>query len=173
MKALLLCLMVGLAATGATAAQEMKILIHKKERRLELWEEGGIVASFAIGLGSFPVGHKQREGDGRTPEGIYRICVKNPRSRFYLSLGIDYPGPQDALAGYNNRRISAEERDAIFKAHRDGTAPPWNTALGGEIFIHGMGAGRDWTRGCVALNNRDMKFLYDKVPAGTLVQILP
>ncbi len=114
-----------------------------------------------------------REGDGRTPEGTYYVCVKNPKSRFHLSLGISYPTPADAARGLRDRLITPAQHDAIVAAHRKRTTPPWNTALGGEIFIHGCGSSSDWTLGCVALDDDAMTELFDLVPIGTKIEIRP
>jgi len=152
---------------------ELKIIVSKAERVLEVFRDGGRIHRFKIALGSQPEGQKNREGDGRTPEGIFRVCVRNPNSKYHLSLGIDYPDPAAARRGLADGIISQREHDAILAAHERGTRPPWNTALGGEIFIHGNGAHRDWTLGCVALDNKDMDLLFPLIPPGTPVEIKP
>ncbi len=150
------------------------IEIFKARRELRLVDaRGHVIQVYAVALGTEPVAPKQVEGDGATPEGTYFICRKNPRSRFTLSLGISYPGPQDAARGREAGLISAEEARAIRDAHARGEAPPWKTRLGGEIFIHGGGVAGDWTQGCVALDDADMKALYDGIPLGTPVRVFP
>lgn len=156
-----------------TSTGEPRIEIHKSARKLVFADSAGARRTFPIGLGFAPVLPKQREGDGRTPEGRYFVCVKNPRSKYYLSLGISYPGPADADRGAAAGLISAAERDEIRRAHDEGRTPPWKTALGGEIFIHGEGGGSDWTQGCVALENRDMAELFGRTEIGTPVMIFP
>jgi murein L,D-transpeptidase YafK len=146
-----------------------KILVVKSERVLVFYSSEKEYESFRVGLGFCPTGHKAREGDGRTPEGEYYICTKNPRSRYYLSIGISYPSIKDA----NRGQITRAEHKRIASAIRARRQPPWKTALGGEICIHGKGAGSDWTLGCIALENGDMKWLYEKTRIGTPVVILP
>ena len=151
----------------------MRIDIYKSTRELVLRHADGTTRKFRVGLGPNPVGTKQREGDGATPEGEYFICVKNPNSRYSLSLGISYPGPGDAARGLASAAISEAEHAAILEAHNSGHTPPWKTALGGEIFIHGHGSRSDWTAGCIALEDVEMRELYDLVSIGTPVAIHP
>ncbi len=130
------------------------ILVVKSERTLHLVSHGRVVKSFAVDLGFAPEGHKQFEGDGRTPEGTYVIDRRNPNSRFHLSLGISYPNA----------------RDRAF-ARAQGKSP------GGDIFIHGQnGRGRrgtDWTEGCIAVSDEEMEAIYAMVRDGTPITILP
>ncbi|MHC4666330.1 MAG: L,D-transpeptidase family protein [Planctomycetota bacterium] len=149
------------------------IVINKEERRLYLYSSSQIVRSYPIGLGSQPVGDKLRHGDGRTPEGQYYICVKNPNSRYYLSLGLSYPNVEDAHRGLRAGLISGEQYQKIAQATTDTETPPWDTPLGGEIFIHGRASAGDWIRGCIALADRDIQELYDAVAVGTPVLIQP
>ncbi len=156
-----------------TPPDDPKIIVWKSDRRLDLYDGEDLVKSYRVGLGFTPEGHKEREGDGRTPEGEYYVCVKNPHSRFYLALGISYPNDEDANMGLREGIITGEEYDSIIYAIRNRRQPPWNTALGGEIFIHGNGSHSDWTLGCVALDDEDIKELYDVIPMGTEVVINP
>lgn len=132
------------------------IRIFKADRRMELWHHDQMLRAFAIGLGQNPIGHKERRGDSRTPEGRYVIDRRNPQSAFHLSLGISYPNAQD-----------------IARAQAAGVDP------GGDIFIHGQGdrnrrARRgDWTDGCIAVSNREIEDLYAMVRDGTPVVIAP
>jgi murein L,D-transpeptidase YafK len=148
-----------------------KVVINKGERRLYLYDGFEVVRAYDIGLGPNPVGPKLRAGDGRTPEGQYHVCVKNPNSRYYLSLGISYPNVEDARRGLAEGLITREVYKEIAEAINRGAAPPWDTRLGGEIFIHGRGSQSDWTQGCIALNDKDMRELYDWVSVGTPVTI--
>ncbi|HEY8902045.1 MAG TPA: L,D-transpeptidase [Chthoniobacterales bacterium] len=151
-----------------------RIEILKTARELRLVNAfGRTIRVYPVALGSQPGAPKRVEGDGATPVGTYFVCVKNPQSKFFLSLGISYPGPDDATRGRREGLISEAEERAIREANERGEAPPWKTRLGGEIFIHGGGAGRDWTQGCVALGNAEMRELYDRIPLGTPVHILP
>ena len=162
-----------LAASLTAAPEALSILVLKAERRLEVRRGEQTVKTYRIGLGNTPTGAKQRQGDGRTPEGTFYVCVKNPKSRFHLSLGLSYPTPADATRGLREGLITQAEHDAVLAAHRNHTTPPWNTALGGEIFIHGNGSGSDWTLRCVALDDVDMTELYARVGKGTPVEIRP
>ena len=150
-----------------------RIVIEKAQRRLTLHSGDRAVKAYRIALGRNPVGDKEREGDGRTPEGDYRVCVKNPQSRFTLSLGLSYPNAKDAARGLAARLISQEQHAQIVGAIERGERPPWDTPLGGEIFIHGSGAGSDWTRGCIALDDPDIRDLFPIIPVGTPVTIVP
>jgi murein L,D-transpeptidase YafK len=137
--------------------------VYKAERMLHLHDVNGqVYRSYKIALGGNPVGHKQFEGDRKTPEGLYYIETRNPNSRFHLSLKISYPNEQD--------RAYAESL---------GQSP------GGDIFIHGVPNEKnalekyfyrfkeEWTEGCIALTNRDMEELWSLVGDGTPIMIYP
>ncbi|MFU8898711.1 MAG: L,D-transpeptidase family protein [Roseinatronobacter sp.] len=132
-----------------------QVVVYKAARRMELWHHDRVLRSFNVQLGGAPFGHKQREGDRRTPEGDYIIDRRNPNSRFHLSIGIDYPNLADK---------------AYAKAN--GWKP------GGDIFIHGRGprfqnARGDWTEGCIAVSDREMEDIYAMVRDGTPIRINP
>ena len=145
----------------------MRIEIDKAARRLTAIEEDGTqLFSCAIALGKNPVGPKLQEGDGKTPEGEYFICLKK-RGKYGPSLGISYPNEADARRMGAGEELIACIRERAERKER----PPWGTALGGEIFIHGGGTASDWTAGCVALTDEDAETLYRLVPLGTDVVI--
>jgi murein L,D-transpeptidase YafK len=150
-----------------------RIIVFKSKRRLELYSQDRMVRSYRIGLGSNPVDDKVKQGDRRTPEGEFYVCIKNSKSTYYLSLGLSYPNQEDAERGLRDGLINRDTYNQIINAIRDGRTPPQNTALGGEIYIHGHGAGDDWTWGCVALDNSDVRELFEAVPKGTSVVIKP
>ena len=150
-----------------------RIVVLKSKRRLELYSDDALVRSYKAGLGLNPVPDKQRQGDRATPEGDFYVFTKNDKSAFYLSLGISYPNAEDAERGLRDGLISRAVRDAIVKAIKRKATPPQNTALGGDIYIHGNGASSDWTWGCVALENEHVKELFNAVPVGTPVTIKP
>ena len=136
------------------------IVIEKSKRLMTLYSDGEAVKNYRIALGFAPTGDKLREGDGKTPEGRYRIDYKNPQSQFHLSLRISYPDKQDRSA-----------------AERLGYDP------GGDIFIHGT-PGRnlsygidapipDWTHGCIAVTNNEIEELWALVSIGVIVDIKP
>lgn len=165
----LLAAALGLPAARHAAAAEL--LIHKEQRSLT-YTDGKITREFPIRLGFTPTGPKLKQGDGKTPEGVYFITHKNPNSSFHLSLGISYPNRDDAREGLRTKLISRAEYAAIEKAIRLHRTPPQNTRLGGAIYIHGGGTQRDWTWGCIALSDADMDFLFEHVAAGDKVTIL-
>jgi murein L,D-transpeptidase YafK len=137
-----------------------KVLIEKEKRRLTLLSKGEVIKTYKIALGGNPVGPKERQGDNKTPEGIYIIDSRNSNSGYHLSLHISYPNEID--------RMRAKEL---------GVSP------GGDIMIHGIkngfsmvGASHaevDWTKGCIAVTNQEMEEIYKFVPIGTTVEIRP
>jgi murein L,D-transpeptidase YafK len=150
-----------------------QIIVSKSKRRLELYSDGVVVRRYKVGLGLNPVPDKQRQGDRATPEGEFYVFTKNDKSAFYLSLGLSYPNVEDAERGLRDRLISRSQHDSIVRAIKRKAKPPQNTALGGDIYIHGNGASSDWTWGCVALENEDIKELFNAVEVGTPVTIRP
>jgi len=152
--------------------KEPGIVIRKSARVLEVYDGPRLVRSFTMVLGFSPELDKEIEGDGRTPEGDFYVFAKNLKSRFYLSLGLSYPGPDDAERGYAAGLIASEEHAAIVRAADEKGMPPQKTALGGEIYIHGGGTANDWTDGCIALNDDEMTELFEAVPVGTKVKIV-
>ena len=151
--------------------KDPRIVVIKNKRQLKLYSAGSLVRTYKIGLGLNPVDDKKRQGDRATPEGDFYIFTKNNKSAYYLSLGLSYPNVEDAERGLRDGLISRTQHDAIVRAIKRKATPPQNTALGGDIYIHGNGASSDWTWGCVALENEDMKELFDAVQVGTSVTI--
>ncbi len=159
------CLAVALlvAATAAHASRPPRVdlvKVDKSERRLWLMRGDAIVATFPIALGGNPVGHKQREGDRRTPEGRYVLDFRKRDSAFFRALHVSYPNAED-----------------IARAKRAGVPP------GSAIMIHGQPNGmgalsavtqrRDWTDGCIALSNADMQKVWNLVRVPTPIEIVP
>ena len=131
------------------------MVIDKSDRAVYLLRGGEVWKTYPMGLGFAPDGHKQREGDGRTPEGDYVLDWRNPNSSFYLSIHISYPDAKD--------KASAKSRGV----------PP-----GGDIFNHGTpgysgGPMRDWTLGCIAVTDEAMDEIWKVVPNGTPITIRP
>ena len=168
-----ICLFIFLLSGFSAFAGTLTVVIKKSARRLDVYSDNRLIKSYKIGLGLRPVGAKEIQGDKKTPEGTYYVCSRNPRSQFYLSLGLNYPNLTDAERGLRERLITAPQFDAIAKAQKTRTCPPANTRLGGEILIHGNGSGSDWTWGCVALDDKEMKELFALIPNGTPVEIKP
>lgn len=135
-----------------------RILIEKSARRMTAYRNGQALKTYDVALGFAPLGDKHREGDGRTPEGIFRIDRKNPASAYHLSLGIDYPRASDRA-----------------RAAAAGVDP------GGDIFIHGqpnplpdgVTLPGDWTAGCIAISDTEMRELFAATQIGTEVEIRP
>lgn len=151
----------------------LRLIVRKGERRLVLASGRTSLKEYRVGLGPVPAGHKEQEGDGRTPEGEYYVCTRLERSRFRHFLGLSYPGVSDAHRGLRTGLLSRGERDRILDAQRARKQPPWSTRLGGAVGIHGSGAGSDWTAGCVAVEDRDIDELFAVVGLGTPVTIQP
>jgi murein L,D-transpeptidase YafK len=135
-----------------------KIIIEKAARRMLLLRDGQTLREYRIALGFAPKGDKLRQGDGRTPEGSFRIDRRNDSSRYHLSLGLDYPQPADRA-----------------RAATGGYDP------GGDIMIHGqpnalpdnsMVRG-DWTAGCIAVTNAEMREIWVVTQVGTIVEVRP
>lgn len=129
------------------------VVVNKGQRRMHLLNHDKVLESYDIQLGFAPVGHKQFEGDGKTPEGLYRIDRRNPNSKYHLSIGISYPNVKDVAFARENGK-----------------------SAGGDIFIHGQEgktdrSSHDWTWGCIAVKNKEIEDIYAMVLDGTLIQI--
>lgn len=156
----LLMAVAGLATAKAGQATANLIIVEKAKRVLSLYNGKKLIKTYRIALGGNPQGHKEQEGDSRTPEGRYIIDAKNPWSSFHLSLRISYPDRRD-LASARRRGVSA----------------------GGAIMIHGTpgslatlnaaGFYPDWTAGCIAVTNNDIEDIYAKIRNGTPIVIKP
>lgn len=153
--------------------KEPRLVVSKSKRTLTVFDGDKRVKTYNMVLGFDAKGDKEIEGDGRTPEGDFYVFTKNPKSQFHLSLGVSYPGKEDAERGLKQKLISKEEHDEIVAAIAEQRMPLQKTKLGGEIYIHGGGTASDWTGGCVALDNDQMTELFDAIPVGAKVTILP
>lgn len=153
------------------AISNVNIKVYKSERLLELYEGDKLIGRFKIALGTNAIGDKEKEGDKKTPEGEYYICTRNDKSKYTLSLGISYPNIKDAQNGLNEKLIDKSTFNDISQAINNKKRPPWNTTLGGEIMIHGGGNSKDWTWGCIALSDEDIRIIWDYVPNGTSISI--
>ncbi|MEW6720597.1 MAG: L,D-transpeptidase family protein [Thermodesulfobacteriota bacterium] len=137
-----------------------RVLIEKSARRLMLISQGEVLKSYKIALGGNPIGPKERQGDGKTPEGTYFIDARNRDSQYHLSLHISYPNEKDRK-----------------RARELGVSP------GGDIMIHGIKNGFswigdahskiDWTKGCIAVTDEEIVEIAGLVPDGTVVEIRP
>lgn len=151
--------------------KDTSIKIYKSKRILELYGDGKLLGRFKIGLGRAPTGSKVKEGDNKTPEGSYYICTKNNNSKYYLFMGISYPNEVDAKRGLEEGLIDKATYESIVKAVKNKQQPPWNTALGGAVGIHGGGNKYDWTYGCIAMESNDIKTIKQYTPINTTVEI--
>lgn len=152
-------LILGMASVHASSPVD-RVVVKKSEGILQLIIGEQVVRQFPIYLGGNPLGHKQHQGDQRTPEGRYLLHERRPNSRFYRALRVSYPNETDRAA-----------------AAADGKPP------GGDIMIHGMPPlekrsllmfdGRNWTDGCIAISNPHMREVWDLVDLDTPIEILP
>ncbi|MBN1554829.1 MAG: L,D-transpeptidase [Phycisphaerae bacterium] len=148
------------------------ILVEKSKQRLTVYDNNKAVKQYPASTGRNP-GDKRREGDFRTPEGEFYVCVKNEKSKYTRALGLSYPSLDDAQRGLRDGLITRQDYDRIVQAIRHRRQPPWKTPLGGEIMIHGDRRGGRTTQGCIALEDRDILELFPRIPLGTRVMIQP
>lgn len=135
-----------------------RIVVEKSARRMVLMRGGKVLREYRIALGFSPMGDKARQGDGRTPEGVFRIDRRNEASAYHLSLGLDYPQAEDRA-----------------RAKAGGFAP------GGDIMIHGQPNALpdsavikgDWTAGCIAVSNAEIREIWAATDKNTLVEVRP
>lgn len=135
-----------------------RILVEKSKRRMQLYCGNNVVKTYKIALGKNPIGHKEKQGDFKTPEGIYKITGKNPQSQFYKSLRISYPNQQDIICAKKN------------------CVNP-----GGDIMVHGLNkksawigkahTNMDWTHGCIAVSNEEIEEIYSLTKVGATIEI--
>ena len=137
-----------------------KLVVHKEKRKMEAYSGSRLIKTYNIALGKNPVGHKQFEGDNKTPEGCYIINARNPNSGYHKNLGVSYPNTADKAF-----------------AEKEGRSP------GGHIKIHGLRNDRgyigkfhrlkDWTAGCIAVTNDEVDELYAAVKKNAIIEIFP
>jgi len=155
-----LFLFFSLSASAVESVLIDKVIIEKKARRLTLLSKENVIKTYKIALGRHPEGAKEKDGDNKTPEEIYKIDSRNEKSAYHLSLHISYPNETD-----------------IKRAKELGVSP------GKNIMIHGMRNGLgwlgrfhtwiNWTKGCIAVTNKEIEEIYKLVPIGTVVEIKP
>ncbi len=173
----------GLKAEIASLSGELRIVIQKSRNVLTLYKGPVPVRSYWAALGTgYRRGDKLRVGDKRTPEGDFFICSMNHSERFYKFMGISYPGIRRAEEAMREGVITYAQYLDIWRANIERRQPPWDTALGGAIGIHGrilksaisqVPNPANWTDGCIALNNQDVDELFSVASLGTPVTILP
>jgi murein L,D-transpeptidase YafK len=157
----LLCTLLFSLSLGSNASEKAdRVLVVKSAKTLSLYRGAQLLATYPVVFGPHPKGHKQQEGDKRTPEGHYLLDFKKADSAFYKAIHISYPNAQD-----------------VERARQRGVSP------GGAIMIHGqknhLGWATpitrrfNWTNGCIALSNKDMDVVWAAVDAGTPINIKP
>lgn len=149
-----------------------RLVIHKQQHTLALFDGDQEILRYPIVTGQNP-SDKQREGDRATPEGEFYICYKNPNSKYHRFLGLSYPNAEDAGRGVRDGLITATEAAQITAAVTNKECPPWKTALGGEVGIHGPCPNVTWTHGCIAVTVEQIERLYDLLDLGDEVTIVP
>jgi hypothetical protein len=159
--------------TALTDIVNPEIYVYKEKRRLYVIQSNVMVRDYPIGLGFHPLGDKESAGDGRTPEGDFLICLKNPVNRSNETLVLNYPDKKHAERALFAGILSPPEFKEILIAAERKVAPPFYSKLGGQLYIHAGGAHRDWTQGSIALYNSDMEELFKIAFAGTPVHIRP
>mgnify|MGYP002407624297 FL=1 len=162
------------APVSRPSTNGVTIYVSKNSSILTLKQHGVEIGTYPVTMGAeSSAGTKSVEGDLRTPSGEFYICTRNDKSIAYLSLGLSYPTVKDAERGYADGIISEAERDAIITAHKEKKQPPWDTALGGAIMIHGCREDQKPTHGCVAVDNSVMDVLWSYCNLGVPVTVGP
>ena len=149
------------------------VRIGKAARALEIISDDEVVKRYRTALGPSPIGPKERADDGKTPEGSYYVCAKNPAAAHGPELVLSYPGEPDADRGLAERLITPREHRAIVTTQRRMQPPPRLTKLGGGVVITGGGTATDWTDGSIALDDGDAAEVFSALPLGTPVEIVP
>ena len=150
----------GEAQTAVAPLHADRVIVLKKERILRLESHGREIKTYKVALGGDPIGPKSRQGDHKTPEGIYVLDFRNAHSKFYMAIHISYPSAHDRAA-----------------AREPGVSP------GGDVFLHGLPNGygfvgaahrlKDWTDGCIAVTNVEIDEIWAAVADGTPIEIRP
>ena len=160
---LIVLLLILQTANGESAQKADAVLVIKSESRLYLMNKGERIASFPVTFGAEPTGHKQAQGDERTPEGHYTLGYKNPNSDFYKSIHISYPNAKDRE---NARRLGVDPGgDIMIHGYPNGIHSSWWSRY---WFL-----GRDWTDGCIAVSNEAIEEIWKMVKDGTPIHIHP
>ncbi len=155
------------------------VIVDTETRTLTVLQGATVLARYDdIALGRGGVGITRRQGDGKTPVGIFHVAWVNRNSRFRLFFGLDFPNLDHAHRAYTAQLIDSGQFDAIKTAFERRETPPQDTPLGGFLGIHGIGDGSqrvhsqfNWTDGCVAVTNEQILQLDQWVTVGTKVVI--
>ena len=160
---LIVLLMCGLCFAQNSAPAKLhadRVVVLKKARTLQLLSQGKVIKSYKVALGGNPIGAKTRQGDHKTPEGVYILDFRNAHSQFYKSIHISYPNARDRGEASRNR-----------------------VSPGGDVFVHGLPNGygaigvahrlKDWTDGCIAVTDEEIDEIWGIVSDGTPIEIKP
>ena len=182
--ALVWILLVGLLPAPTSAAETQPrtkdwLLVDTHGSTLSVMhDERPQMTLYDLSVGRYGTSMEKTRGDNTTPLGRFRITRIDRRSGFHVFIGLDYPNIERARKAREAGEISQRELQAIVSAHRHGKAPPQNTGLGGRIGIHGLGEAdpklhrmTNWTRGCVALTDRQVDSLLGWIRIGMTVEI--
>ncbi len=150
-----------------------RVVVLKSARSLLLFDGDSLVRTYPVDLGTAPIGQKRVAGDGRTPEGHFRIVTKNADSPYHRFLGISFPDPEAVVVGLRDGLLSSGDALSLLDAANEGRRPDWRSAMGGGIGLHGHRRGTDWTGGCVALADEHIEELFSVLRIGDSVEILP
>jgi murein L,D-transpeptidase YafK len=155
-----LCVVGAAWAASGSHLHADRVLVLKKERTLQLVNSGKVIKTYRIALGGDPIGPKSRQGDHKTPEGVYVLDFRNAQSHFHKAIHISYPSDLDRAAARSNA-----------------------VSPGGDVFLHGLPNGfgyigsahrlQDWTDGCIAVTNEEIDEIWKAVPDGTPIEIRP
>jgi murein L,D-transpeptidase YafK len=150
----------GMARAAGKPLRADRVVVLKKERTMQLLSQGKVIKTYKVALGGEPIGAKSRQGDHKTPEGVYVLDSRNAHSQFYKSIHISYPSARDRAT-----------------ARQEGVSP------GGDVFVHGLPKGygwvgashrvKDWTDGCIAVTNEEIDEIWLAVRDGTPIEIRP
>lgn len=138
-----------------------RLIVYKSKREMEAYAKGKLVKTYPISLGKNPIGHKQFEGDKRTPEGIYSINDRNPNSSYHKNLGISYPNQKDR----ENAQKLGKPAGGAIKIH--GMRNGWGDKIGARHLL------KDWTDGCIAVTDPEIDELYRAVKHNAVIEIKP
>ncbi|MBU3188863.1 L,D-transpeptidase family protein [Clostridium bowmanii] len=155
----------------STEPQEVVIKVYKGLRTLEVYGDDILIGRFKVALGGAVIGDKYKDGDKKTPEGKYYVCTRNEESKYTLFLGLSYPNIEDAKRGLQNGLIDDLAFKEIETQIENGKRPDWTTSLGGSVGIHGGGNQGDWTFGCMAVSDDDIRIIWDYAKMNTPVEI--
>lgn len=167
------------AALAESRQDEPWILIDSRSDSLTLYQDGKALAVFEnVAFGAAGVKEKRQMGDDVTPRGTYAVGWIRREGKFVHFIGLNYPSVVDAKRGLEDGIIDRQTFERIRVAHEHGEPPPQNTKLGGYIGIHGVGKGSleihrlaNWTAGCIAVENHQIRRLARLIRVGTRVEI--